>query len=97
MKQITGMDVPVEVKWDELAQEDGADRYEAGLRRRSRSRQPPGDPLYASPARLTIARERLGMPAPVTPHARLSWEQRLAALIGRDIRAAQGPRPSMSP
>jgi hypothetical protein len=42
--------------------------------------------LYASPARLAAARERLGMPATVTPHMRPSFEQHLADLTGRDIR-----------
>ena len=45
--------------------------------------------LYASPPRLALARERLGMPAP-TPRSRRSWEERLRALTGRDVR--QCPR-----
>lgn len=41
--------------------------------------------LYASPARLALARERLSMAAPV-PRPKLSWEQRLLATTGRDVR-----------
>lgn len=42
--------------------------------------------LYASPERLALARERLGMPAAPAPKPRPSWEQRLYALTGRDVR-----------
>jgi hypothetical protein len=41
--------------------------------------------LYASPTRLALARERLGMAAP-TPAPKLSWEQKLLDLTGRDVR-----------
>jgi hypothetical protein len=42
--------------------------------------------LYASSSqeRLAVARERLGMPPPA-PLPRLSWEQRLLALTGREV------------
>jgi Putative transposase/Transposase zinc-binding domain len=40
--------------------------------------------LYASP-RLAAARELLGM-SPATPQPRLSWEQKLLELTGRDVR-----------
>ena len=42
--------------------------------------------LYASPARLALARELLPAPVPSTPPSRPSWEQRLAELTGRDVR-----------
>ncbi len=42
--------------------------------------------LYASPARLDLARERLTMPAATASPPRPSWEQRLCALTGRDVR-----------
>lgn len=41
--------------------------------------------LYASPAKLAVARAKLSMPPPA-PRLRLSWEQRLLATTGRDVR-----------
>ena len=42
--------------------------------------------LYASPARLALARERLGMPVALAPRPQPSWEQRLLKITGRDVR-----------
>jgi hypothetical protein len=41
--------------------------------------------LYASPTKLDLARERLGM-SPSLPPPSLTWEQRLFELTGRDVR-----------
>jgi hypothetical protein len=43
--------------------------------------------LYASPERLALARTRLPLPMPLpAPRPKLSWEERLLATTGRDVR-----------